>query len=84
MFFEAYRRPDGALLLVPDCMLASREAQLRHGPLVALGRVHADPDRDDALWRRVLTDIDRQSYSIVRRDLRLDPAGHAPLALLAG
>lgn len=84
MFFIAYRRPDGALLLVPDCMLASREAQQRHGPLVPLGRVRTGPDPNDALWRRVLADIDRQSYSLVRRDLRLDLAEHAPRALRAG
>lgn len=84
MYFKAYRRPDGAVLLVPDCMLASRDAHRRHGPLVPLGRVDADPQRDDALWRRVLADVDRQSYAVIRRGMPLELLDDPPLSLHAG
>lgn len=84
MFFKAYRRPDGAVLLVPDCLLASRDAQQRHGPLLLIGRVDADPGRECELWHRVLDDIDRQSYAVVRRDMALKFVDDPVLAMRAG
>lgn len=68
MEFKAYRRPDGAYVLVPDCLLASRDAQARHGPLTLIARFDVDCSADDAVWHRVLADIDRQSYAVVRRE----------------
>lgn len=68
MEFKAYRRPDGAYVLVPDCLVASRDAQARHGPLVLVARFEASCAPDDPVWRRVLADIDRQSYAVVRHD----------------
>jgi hypothetical protein len=67
MDFKAYRRPDGAYVLVPDCLVASRDAQARHGPLVLLARFDATCPADDPVWNRVLEDLDRQSYAVVRR-----------------
>jgi hypothetical protein len=66
--FKAYRRPDGAYVLVPDCLVASRDAQARHGPLVLVARFDAPCPPDDPVWNRVLSDMDRQSYAVVRRD----------------
>ncbi|GAB6197229.1 hypothetical protein [Lysobacter xanthus] len=68
MEFKAYRRSDGAYLLVPDCLVASREAQARHGPLTLAARFDADLVSGDPLWQRVLEDIDRQSYAVIRRE----------------
>jgi len=68
MEFKAYRRPDGAYVLVPDCLVASRDAQARHGPLVLVARFDSTCPQDDPIWGRVLADIDRQSYAVVRRD----------------
>ncbi|HZX79370.1 MAG TPA: hypothetical protein VFE72_00245 [Lysobacter sp.] len=68
MEFKAYRRPDGAYVLVPDCLVASRDAQARHGPLVLVARFDAACPPDDPVWQRVLADIDHQSYAVVRRD----------------
>ena len=68
MDFKAYRRPDGAYVLVPDCLVASRDAQARHGPLVLVGRFDAPCPAEDPIWNRVLGDLDRQSYAVVRRD----------------
>lgn len=68
MEFKAYRRPDGAYMLVPDCLIASRAAQARHGPLVLIARFAMDCPPDDPIWQRVLADIDQQSYALVRRE----------------
>lgn len=68
MEFRAYRRPDGAYVLVPDCLVASRDAEVRHGPLVLIATLAVDCPSDDPVWHRVLGDIDRQSYAVVRRE----------------
>lgn len=68
MEFKAYRRADGAWLLVPDCLVASREAEARHGPLVLVTRFDAECPGDDPVWHRVLDDIDAQAYAVVRRE----------------
>ena len=68
MDFKAYRRADGAYVLVPDCLVASRDAQARHGPLTLVARFHANVAATDPIWDRVLVDIDQQSYAVVRRD----------------
>lgn len=68
MQFKAYQRPDGAYVLVPDCLLASRDAHARHGPLTLVARFDVECASDEAVWRRVLDDIDRQSYAVVRRE----------------
>lgn len=70
MIFKAYARPDGAYVLVPDCLVASREAQRRHGPLEYRGRVDSSSYPDAAVWQRVLSDVDRQSYAVVRASMR--------------
>lgn len=70
MLFKAYARSDGALVLVPDCLVASRDAQARHGPLVLIGRLDASQHPDAEVWHRVLSDIDRQSYAVVRSSAR--------------
>ncbi|HEY4582685.1 MAG TPA: hypothetical protein VIG88_07470 [Lysobacter sp.] len=82
MEFKAYRRPDGAYVLVPDCLVASRDAQARHGPLQLVARFDADCPADDPVWRRILADIDRQSYAVVRRDTG-DRLIHHPATLQA-
>lgn len=69
MIFKAYTRQDGAIVLVPECMVASREAHARHGPLTYAGHVDSSGVPDRAVWRRVLADIDRQSYAVVRSSL---------------
>lgn len=71
MIFKAYRRKDGAVVLVPECMIASKEAETRHGPLAYAGLVDPSCVPDRAVWRRVLADIDRQSYAVVRSSLAL-------------
>jgi hypothetical protein len=68
MIFKGYRRSDGALVLVPDCLVASRDAERRHGPLTLLGHFDSDSQPDPAIWNRVLADIDRQSYAVVRQE----------------
>ena len=71
MVFTGYLRPDGALVLVPDCFVASREAHVRHGPLRFAGHFESDSQPDPILWERVMADMDRQSYAIVRHDTGL-------------
>lgn len=68
MEFTAYRRADGAWLLVPDCLVPSREAEARHGPLVLVARFDAECPAGDSAWQRVLDDIDAQAYALVRRE----------------
>lgn len=67
MIFKAYTRPDGAYVLVPDCLVASREAHRRHGPLGFVGHLDGRDGLEDPAWRRILADIDQQSYAVVRR-----------------
>ena len=69
MIFNAYARHDGALLLVPDCLVASRDAEARHGPLDFVGQVDTERLGRPDVWRRVQDDIDRQSYAVVRRSM---------------
>jgi hypothetical protein len=57
-------------VLVPDCLVASRDAEARHGPLVFVGRIDDRQHPDAAIWSRVLADIDRQSYAVVRSSTR--------------
>lgn len=68
MVFTGYLRLDGALVLVPDCFVASREAHARHGPLRFAGHFESDSQPDPVLWDRVLADMDSQSYAIVRQE----------------
>lgn len=68
MVFTGYLRNDGALVLVPECFLASREAHARHGPLRFAGHFESDSQPGAKLWERVLADMDRQSYAIVRHE----------------
>lgn len=70
MIFKAYARSDGALVLVPDCLVASRDAEARHGPLAFVGRVDASLHPQPEVWQRVLADMDRQSYAVVRSSMR--------------
>lgn len=70
MIFNAYERDDGALVLVPDCFVASRDAEARHGPLVHVGRIDARLLPEPRIWQRVLADMDRQSYAVVRGSMR--------------
>ncbi len=70
MIFKAYARRDGAFVLVPDCLVASRDAEARHGPLSYVGHVDASRYEQPEIWHRVLADIDRQSYAVVRSSIR--------------
>ena len=57
----AYRTRTDHLLLVPDCMVATREAERRFGPLQACGLVDTDrlpPPLQDAVER----DFEARSY----------------------
>lgn len=71
MVFIAYSRGDGALVLVPDCFVAPRDAEARHGPLAFAGRIDHETHPLPGVWERVLADIDRQSYAVVRSSTRL-------------
>ena len=63
MIFNAYERGDGALVLVPDCFVASRDAEARHGPLVHVGRIDARLLPEPRIWQRVLADMDAWGYT---------------------
>lgn len=80
MVFNAYSRRDGALVLVPDCFVASRDAEARHGPLVFIGLIDHETHPLPAIWERVLADVDRQSYAVVRSSARTLLAPQADIA----
>ena len=66
MKFDVYTRPDGAYVLVPDCLQASREAQRLHGPLTFCDTVdteHAALPRP--FWEQLIAEIDTRSYAVV-------------------
>lgn len=68
MVFTGYLRNDGAFVLVPDCLVASRDAHARHGPLRFAGHFESNSQPDPVLWERVMADVDRQSYAVVRKE----------------
>jgi len=61
MYCTAYRTRTGHLLLVPDCMVATKEAEQRFGPLDNCGFI--DTDRlPDPLQEAVERDFNARSY----------------------
>ena len=66
MRFNVYTRPDGAFLLVPDCMTASREAEALHGPLAFCDTIDSDEYPVPALWDRVAAEIDQLSFAVLQ------------------
>ena len=61
MYCTAYRTRTGHLLLVPDCMVATREAEHRFGPLDNCGTI--DTDRlPGSLQDVVERDFNARSY----------------------
>ena len=61
MYCSAYRTRTGHLLLVPDCMVATADAERRFGPLDSCGVI--DIDRLPATAQGVVErDFDARSY----------------------
>jgi hypothetical protein len=69
MHCGVYTGRDG-LVLVPDCMRASREAERLHGPLHHCGSFETDGLSAD-LARRIETALDDQLYAVMEPELAL-------------
>lgn len=68
MNLALYTSTAGRCVLVPDCFLPSAESERRYGPLRRCGSLHLDEPVADALWRRVLADLDRRPFAVLRRN----------------
>ena len=68
MNLALYTSTGGRSVLLPDCFLPSAESERRYGPLRRCGSLHLDEPVDDALWRRVLADLDRRPFAVLRRN----------------
>lgn len=68
MELALYTSTAGRCVLVPDCFLPSAESERRYGPLRRCGSVHLAEPVDDALWQRVLAELDRRSFAVLRRN----------------
>ncbi|HSR64075.1 MAG TPA: hypothetical protein VLM17_00500 [Xanthomonadaceae bacterium] len=68
MDLALYTSTAGRCVLVPDCFLPSAESERRYGPLRRCGSVHLPEPVVDALWRRVLSDLDRRPFAVLRRN----------------
>lgn len=66
VIFNVYTRPDGAYLLVPDCMLTPLEAEATHGPLTFCETIDSDRYPVPALWERVMDEIDQMSFAVLQ------------------
>lgn len=69
-------------VLVPDCMIASREAERRYGPLLRCGSVDTD-DLEPDLARTIDTAVDLHSFAPLSSGLALrlgyEPSRSLPL-----
>lgn len=75
--FTVYLRPDDAYVFVPDCMVASREAERLHGPLIYCETIDTSDYPVPGIWETVMDEVDRQSFAVLhsvigRRLLGLD------------
>ena len=66
MIFSVYTRPDGAYVLVPDCLRVPRSAEALHGPLEYCDSIDSEAHPLPALWERVLDEIDQMSYAVLQ------------------
>jgi hypothetical protein len=69
LIFNIYTRPDGAFLLVPECMEASRAAEVQHGPLHFCGTINSSEHPVPALWNRVLSETDDHSFAVLQESV---------------
>lgn len=65
MKFTVYSRPDGAYVLVPDCMLASQEAHSIHGPLTFCDSLDSEAYPMPAIWETVMSEVDQRSFAVL-------------------
>lgn len=68
MDLALYTSTAGRCVLVPDCFLPSAESQRRYGPLRRCGSLHLAEPVNDALWRRVLAELDERPFAVLRRN----------------
>lgn len=66
MIFGIYTRPDGAYLLVPECMKASAEAQRLHGPLKFLEMMDWTEEPVPDIWKTVMGELDIHSFVVLQ------------------
>lgn len=68
MNLALYTSTAGRCVLVPDCFLPSAESERRYGPLRRCGSLHLAEPVDDVLWQRVLADLERRPFAVLRRN----------------
>lgn len=66
MNFGIYTRPDGAHVLVPDCMQASVEAERLHGPLEFLELMNWCEEFPPDIWKTVMAELDEHSFVVLQ------------------
>jgi len=66
VIFTVYTRPDGAYLLIPDCLRVPPTAEAAHGPLEYCDTVDSDQHAMPALWERVMAEVDQMSFAILQ------------------
>lgn len=66
MIFGIYTRPDGAYLLVPECMKASAEAERIHGQLKFLEMLDWSEEPNPAIWKAVMAELDEHSFVVLQ------------------
>jgi hypothetical protein len=65
MIFGIYARPDGAYLLVPECMTASAEAERLHGPLKFVEMMDWCEEPVPDIWKTVIGELDAHSFVVL-------------------
>jgi hypothetical protein len=60
-----YTSGHGTLVLVPACMLPTRDAERLHGPLQLCTRAQVSPHVDERLRARIEEELDRKAYALV-------------------
>lgn len=68
MDLALYTSTGGRCVLMPECFLPSTESERRYGPLRRCGSVHLDEPVRDMLWQRVLADLERRPFAVLRRN----------------
>jgi len=89
VIFTVYTRPDGAYLLIPDCLHVPRAAEVAHGPLQYCETVDSEEHAMPALWERVMAEVDQMSFAILqaavgRQMLGLDCEASGSIPIPAG
>lgn len=67
MDLALYTSTAGRCVLMPECFLPSAESVRRYGPLRRCGSVHLEEPVLDVLWMRVLSDLERRPFAVLRR-----------------